>query len=562
MGVFYRAVITPLTLGIGAATYDLIRGEKSKIAENDIIKNFTRKFSETDSEKILQAIQSLITSQDTKVKHFLLSQMSASFCTSSCKLSQADLNKLNQNGKTIQFNLLLDTNFIYSILQLHDNTSNDAADALLNIISNCPDGIKIKLYVLPITIDETKAVLYANFKAAQSIQSSPNISHVASERLSGILQKYFKAAGKNPTMNFAEKYFKPHIENLIGILRDKGIEIYNQNIEGYSTRQDIVDDINNRIEHEENTHKEKKRTYESLLHDIILWHVADENRPPRVDSITDANFWITTIDYRFLGWDEYKRWNRTSSTPVCIHPSSLVQMLQLWIPRNPQMEAAILDTLRLPFFYQEFDSKSEQITIQILETISRFENANNLSIEAIENIVINNALRTRISLTEDENQQIEYVKEAFISQNKILESKLAQANKVLASQLENHKTELEEKNQELEAIKVQLKKSDRTLESLKQESERQKENKLKRYKSISQYVSWSLVITIDILIVFTAKTYLPLIMEKWNSIEPISELLILLFPVCLAILGINTNLLHVRKNINRFILSKFFNIKE
>lgn len=549
---FRTDVIWPLISELGAATYYIIKKQKSNIADLKIVKQFLSRFPQLESKKVQNTIQSFILSEDASVKNFLLSQMTASFCATSCNLNKTDLNRISCNSENpIEFTLFLDTNFIYSILQLHDNTANDAADALLNLIHNCPDGIKIKAYVLPTTIDETKSNLHANYLHVRSIQASQNISQVGENVLSGVLKRYFRTVGKQATMGQADQYFKPYIDNLISILRDKGIELYNQKLESYRTRSDVIDDINNRISHESQKHGDNGKRYETLLHDIILWHVVTDQRNMRVDSIVDAKFWIATIDYSFLGWDEYKRRSQTSSVQVCLHPSSLVQMLQLWVPRDAKMENALLDTLRLPFFHQEFDAEAEKLTISILETISHFENASSLSADAVEKVVVNNALRSKIALTKDEKQKIKLVKDAFVDQNKLLESKLEHANRAVLEK----STELIEQTKKHEEKIETITQSN---QQLKQLIEQINNHKLRRNKLIAKLIAWIIVILIVICIIAACYYAYPIVSKKWSFIEPIWAIASVALPLCLFVLGFKFSLFKSRTKIESFITNLIF----
>jgi hypothetical protein len=75
----------------------------------------------------------------------------------------------------------------------------------------------------------------------------------------------------------------------------------------------------------------------------------------QVESPTEAKYWVVTVDYRFLGFDEYKRQNTTASIPIVVHPTTLIQLLQLWVPRTQEFEEAIVRSLRFAFLFHEFD---------------------------------------------------------------------------------------------------------------------------------------------------------------------------------------------------------------
>lgn len=62
-------------------------------------------------------------------------------------------------------------------------------------------------------------------------------------------------------------------------------------------------------------------------------------------------------------------------------------MLQLWMPRSPQFDAALFESLRasLP---NAFDSESEEMSIRILRALSRYEDVDDLPEETLTSILL------------------------------------------------------------------------------------------------------------------------------------------------------------------------------
>ena len=54
-----------------------------------------------------------------------------------------------------------------------------------------------------------------------------------------------------------------------------------------------------------------------------------------------------TVDHRLLRFDRQKTQGRdTNAVPICVHPAVLIQMLQLWLPRTPRFDEAMLQSVR------------------------------------------------------------------------------------------------------------------------------------------------------------------------------------------------------------------------
>jgi hypothetical protein len=236
--------------------------------------------------------------------------------------------------------------------------------------------------------------------------------------MSGVVKKYFDVVKRDKIVVSAEVYFGPYIKNLISILRTKNVDLFNEGVDKYKKDQRVIDDMLSQLEFEKDRPVQFPKGYEQWEHDIMLWHFVRDKRPRIIESPLEAIYWIVTIDFKFLGFDAYKKKQLNEAFQICVHPSTLVQMLQLWIPRTEQFEVAMLSSLRLPFLFKEFDSASERATLHILEVLGRFENVGDLSKETIAATLMNDALRQKLSAESDITKQVELVKETLIEENK------------------------------------------------------------------------------------------------------------------------------------------------
>jgi hypothetical protein len=203
-----------------------------------------------------------------------------------------------------------------------------------------------------------------------------------------------------------------------------------------------------------------------LEHDVSLWHHVRDNRPPVGESPLQASTWVVTVDFRFIKFDRFKRRLDRSSVPICVHPTTFVQMLQFWIPRNQEFEEAVVGSLRLPFLFQRFDPKAEQVTVDILQVMSRFSNLKDIDEELATKILVNDALRDRMLRTRDEDTRLELVREVLIDELDELRVELKSAREeagTLARQAEREKAqskgtehELKVRCQETDAARAQL----------------------------------------------------------------------------------------------------------
>lgn len=466
--LFNNELLIPILYEFGAKTYELITGQGIKLESNHRFKKFLAKFPSERHVIIKDAIIDFLNPQNPLVRGLILRKLNAYFFLEAIKLPTNAIEKINlASKKQVTFKVFVDTNFLFSFLGLHENPSNEAAKTLLDTIVRISNKVKIKLYITPLTIDETKKVIINEERKLKNLRPTQILSNVAVNHISnGFAKKYFEECLKSNQTIKASDYFEPYLNNLITVLREKGVEIYNDNkFEKYTTDQRVIDDILDQQKLEETQYKNKphlQKSYEKLEHDFVLWHFVNDLRPSYVESADEAIAFITTVDFRFINFDNYKRKKKRLKIPVCIHPTNLIQILQLWIPRDEEFDIAVLSNLRFPFLFTEFDADTELTTIRIIEQLSRYENVNDLKEDTVTSILFNQALRQKIQNNDDKVKDQVLVKDAIIEEVKVnktlVEVKTKQLEKLdetvkekdkLVSNLTTAKSQTEQTNSEL-----------------------------------------------------------------------------------------------------------------
>ncbi len=156
---------------------------------------------------------------------------------------------------------------------------------------------------------------------------------------------------------------------------------------------------------------------------MILWHFVKRERAPRVESPLRARAWVGTIDFRLINFDEHKVRQGRSSVPLCIHPATMLQMLQFWVPRSPGFDKALVQSL-WPLLPHAFETKAEDVTIRILSAIARFEDQSDLAEETVSNLLVNSSLRSRISGSKTTEEEFGYVESEILGENRRLLKRL------------------------------------------------------------------------------------------------------------------------------------------
>jgi len=446
--VFTTQLLLPLIAELGARTYELVTGQDLLISNSSTYRNFLTAFPDDDRGKISILLDRFIDPSDIEIRSYILRHLHARFLIDALQLSNKNLSSLRSRiSERIDITVFADTNFLFSLLDLHDNPANEAVQALQKITQEMTSNVTLKLYVLPITIDEARHTLSNYEQQLAGVDLSAHLGKAAESRysdLSGIAAKFVKASQKTKWRLSPKEYFSPYINNLLPIARSKGIEIFNEDTSYLKTDLEVVDDLLNRLDYEKRKFPERAKSYETIEHDVVLWHFAKRKRPPTLESPLDAQFWVATVDFRYLGFDAFKRRHehQQNTIAVCIHPSILVQMLQFWIPRNSEFETALLNSLR-PMLPRSFDPSAEKITLAILRAISRFENIDDIDEGTIASVLMDRAIRQRMANSQNLGEQVDIVKEALIIEAETTKTRNTKEREALAESLKIRENEVE-----------------------------------------------------------------------------------------------------------------------
>ena len=453
---FTDKFLAPLIKEVGANAYRLVIGQDT-LEGMGLIEDFLKHFPTDKHQKLRDVASQFLNPKAERARSYISRLLHARLCVEASGLPAEVISKIRDlSGKPIRFRVFVDTNFLFSLINLHDNPSNETARELQDLISNLKDNIKIDLYVTPQTIDEAKSAILNAKLQLHGMPMASNFTAVAMHAgISGMAQKYLMERARAGRFITAEDWFRPYLDNFVAIAKGKGVEIFNESQDSYSTRQDVIDDINDVLSYDEQNSNRRRKSYGSVKHDMVLWHFVQDKRPAYLESPIDARDWIITVDYRFIGFDRHKMPRLHSKVPLCLHPTSFIQLLQFWVPRTKEFEEAMLGSLRLPFLFQEFDAVAERTTLKILCGLGRFEGSSELPEATISNVVMNDGLRARLERKAPGDEEIILIRDALLEEkNKRLDAEL-QKTQQLEAALHDEKIKRIEaellKSQQLEA---------------------------------------------------------------------------------------------------------------
>ena len=433
--IFRRGFLAPFIEFFGARTYEILTGNTTDIDRAPFVLQFLNRFSIDEQPYIRQLFEAFLDSSSGNFRSYTLRLLNSHFFSIANRYRRENLEALYGDRHRPVIRCVLDTNFLYSVLDLHENPSNEAANALLETIYKARNYIDFRLYVFPPTVDELRRSLLNHEDMLSQILVTRNISEAAIHgAVSGVTLKFIRECQQSGYSLTAKDYFEPYHNNLTQILAEKGIRLFNEKTEHYSSDQRVIDDALDQQSffiqrHRNRQMRGKPKTYDQIWHDMLLWYFISDKRPAHVDSIVNVDAIGVTIDYSLLGFDSYKRRREQSSIPVFIHPATLIQLLQFFVPVDEDFEAAIVDTLRMPFLLREFDSDSEKTTVRILARLSRFENIFDLSPSTIRHVLQNEILRNKLEDEVGDEGEIQVIREALIEENARAQAELADAKR-------------------------------------------------------------------------------------------------------------------------------------
>jgi len=470
---FQRSLLHAIQVA-GANLFHLLADGKLQ-RDFDWAHGFLSRFSVEHHESLYKVLQAFFTPDNHACRNQILRLLTAHFFAEASQLKPETLAAIEGKKTKRTIKVVLDTNFIFSVLKLHDNPADESALSLVEIARQAGQKLEIKLYVLPGTLDEAKRVIAHQMALVDRIRATAVMSRAALQQpLPSIAKKFFDAASRSPHLS-ARVFFQPYIDDLKTILQGKGIEVLDAHPAIYNQRQDVIDDVLDEMQREEREVPEGKRKgYETHLHDAVLWHAVKDRRPALADSPFDVEYWAVSIDWRLIAFDRKKRAADASNLPVVLHPSNLVQLVQFWVPRSQQLEDSLVDSFRLPLFFQSFDPEDEKATIQVLQALSRFENVDDLPDATVRSLLANRALRGRLKEADASNDEaFALVREELLAEHQAALILLEQAKGDLsttAASLSTERASREASDSALLATQEQLRKAEESAKAAEQKA--------------------------------------------------------------------------------------------
>lgn len=413
---FRDGCLLPLISQQGAqATVFSVGGATANATHAEVVSEFVNRHDPDGTAGLAACVHRFLGGGQTAVREYILRELDAQFIVSAAGLDEETVAALTAaKADRLVLRLVLDTNFIFSVLGWHDHPSNEAAQAVLDIAKTVNGNVSIELLVLPTTIEETENAICLKAEKLEAIRWTKSLADAALEfGVGGFAAQYLQSQAVNNFGLSITEYADLVSHDLETRLQSLGVHMVYEDISDYSMRSDVLDSIKDQLDFEEKTRAVgDRRDYQLIKHDMMAYHWIADQRPAQLKTAVEAGYWLVTLDSRLLGFDRYRCRGRARAL-VCLNPTTAVQFLQFWAPSSERLRSALFSSVQQPLFPAASLAETERVTFKIIERLGTLSGIDDVSAEAIRNTLADRVLQRRMRAASQE-EELEAVEEAFV----------------------------------------------------------------------------------------------------------------------------------------------------
>lgn len=314
--------------------------------------------------------------------------------------------------------LFLDTNFLFGILGLHNNSQVDVSHELIRAITT--HKLPFKLRYHEATMQEMRNTISYYSGILRGKRWTQSISKVAATttNLSGLEMKYH---AQNAIQRIdVDEFMRPY-QHLDVLLREQGIDIFRPSEDRLQERTDLHHEYEKFLQNRDRDDK----AYATINHDAT---VLDAVRQRRSDSPStlDAGALLVSCDYLLKVFD-YETTRSNSHMACVVFPSNLWQILRPFIPSDRDFERSFAQTFAIPEF-RSIGSKGSKACSKMLSILTTYRY---FPEETAFKLLSNGVLLDELKAIRDDEQFTECVEAAIVEENKdLMEEKAALARQL------------------------------------------------------------------------------------------------------------------------------------
>lgn len=328
--------------------------------------------------------------------------------------------------------IYLDTNFVFGILELHNNSQVNISKILLETIKKykLPFTLKCKTD----TIDEIKyTIKNAKKNLSSRVYSSSLSSAICTSKITTGIEDKFHERNAKARVDIHD--FFRQFEHIDVILQENGIEIDNTICVDEEIKKDVCSKYRTFLESKGKGYK----TYEVVMHDASLLSEARLLRTSAQSSL-DAGAIILSCDYFFYRFDWMTCKNNNDKACVLL-PSIFWQIIRPFIPSDIEWEKSFASTFSLPEL-RAIGSNSSEVAQKMIQILASYEG---LKTETAIRMLSNDILLDSLCPVQDEETFCKVINEAIIDENNTLLEENARLQEYLEDKKKSIEVEISEK---------------------------------------------------------------------------------------------------------------------
>lgn len=260
-----------------------------------------------------------------------------------------------------QWNLFVDTNFIYNLLGLNNGPAGSRRKNTERILE-LGKRAKVNFYVSPITLEEFSVSVSRARAILLDDKISRKLYKIAGDVTgNGILSAYYEVYEQQ---NISPKDFLAKTDNIKDVLKSYDINEktdYSQSIKGTKEFNDTVKKLIGL------THKDQSIAEHDAFHYLLILKL--RSREGADNTFKTNKSWFLTYDGLLAPFD---REIRKSEIVFCIRPYQLRQILRPLFSRTDDFESVFIDFISEPVA-RAFPAVSTDIAMSVLARITYFE---------------------------------------------------------------------------------------------------------------------------------------------------------------------------------------------
>jgi hypothetical protein len=306
-----------------------------------------------------------------------------------------------------ELTLFLDTNFLFGILDLHDNPFGDIPKSLLTAIAKNNLPFKFRFHeATELEMRRTIIGITSDLKArhwpaalSRAAAKSSNVSRI---------ERRFHEQNAIRTID-PETFFKLY-EHLDVLLKEQGVTIYRSPEDRLDERSALIDQYTKVLKS-----RNHQKPYEAIDHDMTVLDCVRRMRSSS-GSTLDAKALIVTCDGYFNRFDRQSSRKNGDSPASTILPNHFLQLLRPFISSSDSFDRSFAETFAIPEF-RTLNSGSAKACSKLLALLATYRDVKE---ETVSSLLANDLLIDKLKASKSDKDFKDAVDAAIVAENAVL----------------------------------------------------------------------------------------------------------------------------------------------